>query len=94
MGGHVREEPGGEVGNTHTIGSLYQAFPAAKARRLAQRIEIHHTPTRGSWLNIAECELSVLARHCLCNRTPSQAALVRKVTPWARDHNARQRGVD
>ena len=80
--------------NTHTIGSLYKAFPPAKARRLAQRIEIHHTPTHGSWLNIAECELSVLTRHCLRNRTPSQAALVRKVTPWARDRNARQRGVD
>jgi len=80
--------------NTHTIGSLYKAFPPAKARRLAQRIEIHHTPTHGSWLNIAECELSVLTRHCLRHRTPSQAALVRKVTPWARDRNARQRGVD
>jgi hypothetical protein len=80
--------------NTHTIGSLYKAFPPEKARRLAQRIEIHYTPKHGSWLNIAECELSVLTRHCLRNRTPSQRALVRKVTPWARDRNARQRGVD
>jgi hypothetical protein len=80
--------------NTHTIGSLYKAFPPEKARRLAQRIEIHYTPKHGSWLNIAECELSVLTRHCLRNRTPSQEALVHKVTPWARDRNARQRGVD
>jgi hypothetical protein len=80
--------------NTHTIGSLYKAFPPEQARRLAQRIEIHYTPKHGSWLNIAECELSVLTRHCLRNRTPSQRSLVHKVTPWARDRNARQRGVD
>jgi hypothetical protein len=80
--------------NTHTISSFYKAFPPEKARRLAQRLEIHYTPKHGSWLNIAECELSVLTRHCLRNRTPSVAALIRKVTPWARDRNARQRGVD
>jgi len=80
--------------NTHVIASLYKAFPPEKARRLAQRLEIHYTPKHGSWLNIAECELSVLTRQCLRNRTPSVAALVRKVTPWARDRNARQRGVD
>lgn len=80
--------------NTHTIGSLYKAFSPEKARRLAQRLEIHYTPKHGSWLNIAECELSVLTRQCLRNRTASLAALVRKVTPWARDRNARQDGVD
>ncbi len=80
--------------NTHTVASLYKAFPADKARRLAQRLEIHYTPKHGSWLNIAECELSVLTRQCLRTRTPSLTALVRKVTPWARDRNARQRGVD
>jgi hypothetical protein len=80
--------------NTHTIGSLYKAFPPEKARRLAQRLEIHYTPKHGSWLNIAECELSVLTRQCLRNRTASLAALVRKVMPWARDRNAQQHGVD
>jgi hypothetical protein len=80
--------------NTHTIASLYKAFPADKARRLARRLEIHYTPKHGSWLNIAECELSVLTRQCLQTRTPSRAALVRKVTPWAQDRTARQRGVD
>lgn len=79
--------------NTHTIASLYKAFPPEKARRLAQRLEIHYTPKHGSWLNIAECELSVLTRQCLRNRTASIAALVRKVTPWARDRNTRQHGV-
>ena len=79
--------------NTHTIASLYKAFPPEKARHLAQRLEIHHTPKHGSWLNIAECELSVLTRQCLRTRTGSVAALVRKVMPWARDRNARQRGV-
>ena len=80
--------------NTHTIASLYKAFPPEKARRLARRLEIHYTPKHGSWLNIAECELSVLTRQCLRTRTPNVGALVRKVTPWARDRNARQRGVD
>jgi hypothetical protein len=79
--------------NTHTIASLYKAFPPEKARHLAQRLEIHYTPKQGSWLNIAECELSVLTRQCLRNRTASVPALVRKVTPWARDRNTRQRGV-
>jgi len=80
--------------NTHTVASLYKAFPPETARRLAQRLEIHYTPKHGSWLNLAECELSVLTRHCLRNRTPSLRALARKVTVWTRDRNARQRGVD
>ena len=80
--------------NTHTIASLYKAFAPEKARHLARRLEIHYTPKHGSWLNIAECELSVLTRQCLRTRTPSILALVRKVTPWARDRNARQSGVD
>ena len=80
--------------NTHTIASLYKAFPPEKARRLAQRLEIHYTPKHGSWLNIAEGELSVLTRQGLRTRTASREALLRKVTPWARDRNARQRGVN
>lgn len=54
--------------NTHTLGSLYEAFPPAEARRLAQRLEIHHTPKHGSWLNMAENELSALSRQCLSRR--------------------------
>ncbi|UCD00324.1 MAG: transposase, partial [Phycisphaerales bacterium] len=80
--------------NTHRIASFYKAFDPAKARRLAERIEIHYTPTHGSWLNIAECELSVLSRHCLRTRTPSIQSLTRKVTPWVEDRNNRQCGVD
>lgn len=80
--------------NTHVIASLYKAFPPERARRLARQLEIHYTPKHGSWLNIAECELSVLTRQCLRTRTSSRKALVRKVTPWARDRNARQRGID
>ncbi len=54
--------------NTHGVASLYAAFPPAEARRLAERLEIHHTPRHGSWLNMAEIELSVLARQCLAER--------------------------
>ena len=80
--------------NTHTIGSLYKAFPPEHARRLAERLEIHYTPKHGSWLNIAECELSVFSRQCLGKRTSDMRSLKRKVNPWAKDRNARQRGVD
>ena len=80
--------------NTHTIGSLYQAFPPAQARRLAQRIEIHYTPKHGSWLNIAECELSVLSRQCLAGRTPDLPTLHHKVKAWERQRNQDQTGVD
>ena len=80
--------------NTHAVASLYKAFPAEKARRLARRLEMHYTPKHGSWLNIAECELSVLTRQCLRTRTASVTALIRKVAPWARDRNGSQRGVD
>ncbi len=80
--------------NTHKTASFYEAFPADEARRLAERLEIHYTPKHGSWLNVAECELSVLSRQCLGRRTTSMRALRRKVTPWARKRNRRQRGVD
>jgi len=80
--------------NTHTIASLYQAFEPTEARRLARRIEIHYTPKHGSWLNLAECELSVLSRHCLRSRNPDLRTLRRKVTAWQRDRNQRQCGVD
>jgi hypothetical protein len=73
--------------NTHAISSLYEAFPAAEARRLAEKLEIHYTPKHGSWLNMAEIELSVLARQCLAQRLPSRAALQEEVTAWAGGRN-------
>ena len=80
--------------NTHTPASLYEAFPPAEAKRLADKLEIHPTPKHGSWLNMAEIELSVLARQCLDRRIDSRAALEREVAAWEADRNASQRGVD
>jgi hypothetical protein len=80
--------------NVHSPGSLYEAFPPAEAKRLADRLEIHYTPKHGSWLNIAEIELSVLARQCLDRRIPDQVALMAEVAAWERDRNAEQTGVD
>jgi len=75
--------------NTHTLGSLYEAFPPEEDYRLAQKLELHYTPKHGSWLNMAEIELSVLARQCLGQRLPSRAALGREVQAWAEERNAR-----
>lgn len=80
--------------NTHTIGSLYEAFEAAKAFTLAQRLEIHHTPKHGSWLNIAEIELSALTRQCLDRRLDDLAVLNTELTAWQQATNAQQRQVD
>jgi hypothetical protein len=74
--------------NTHAIASLYEAFPAAEAHRLARRLEIHHTPRNGSWLNVAEIELSVLARQCLDRRIGSGAEVDAECAAWERDRNA------
>jgi hypothetical protein len=74
--------------NTHCTGSLYEAFEPAEARRLADRIEWHYTPKHGSWLNLAEIELSVLARQCLDRRIPDRATLAREVAAWAAKRNA------
>src|SRR3954451_2313494 len=65
--------------NTHSPASLYEAFPAEEAKRLADRLEIHHTPKHGSWLNMAEIELSVLARQCLSRRIAHQDTLKRQI---------------
>ena len=73
--------------NTHSISSLYQAFPAKQAHRLANRLEIHHTPKHGSWLNIAEIELSVYKRQCLNRRIPTIEQLVHETEMWNRDRN-------
>jgi hypothetical protein len=73
--------------NTHCTGSLYEAFEPAEALRLAKRIEWHYTPRHGSWLNMAEIELSVLARQCLDRRVPDAEALKREVAAWQERRN-------
>jgi len=74
--------------NTHTPAALYEAFPAAQARRLVEKLEIHYTPKHGSWLNMAEIELSVLSRQCLDRRIGKQAELEREVAAWQTKRNA------
>jgi len=73
--------------NTHTLASLYQAFPAEKARNLAKRLEIHYTPKHGSWLNIAEIELSVVTKQCLSRRIPSIEILNSQLSAWEKSRN-------
>jgi len=74
--------------NAHGIGSLYEAFERAEARRLARRIGWHYTPRHGSWLSMAEVELGVLARQCLDRRIPDSGALKREVAAWESRRNA------
>jgi len=80
--------------NTHGIASLYEAFDPAEAFALAQRLEIHHTPKHGSWLNIAEIELSALTRQCLDRRISNLDFLNTELAAWQRATNADQRQVD
>ncbi len=80
--------------NTHNISSLYEAFPAAEAKRIADRIEIHHTPKHGSWLDIAEIELSSFTAQCLCRRIGSMDELRSEATAWYHNRNDKQKGVD
>ena len=80
--------------NTHKIASLYEAFSPVETRRLATRLEIHYTPKHGSWLNIAEIELSVLTRQCLNRRIPDLPFLQKETKAWQRERNARQKAVD
>jgi hypothetical protein len=79
--------------NIHTPGSLYEAFKPPVARRLTERLEWHYTPKHGSWLNVAECELSALARQCLRRRIGSAEVLRREVDEWADDRNHREVAV-
>lgn len=79
--------------NTHKPASLYKAFPPAEARRIAERFEWHYTPKHGSWMNIAECELSVLARQCLDRRIPEQTSLETEVNAWTTTRNAKKTKV-
>jgi len=80
--------------NTHSTASLYEAFEPEEARRLARRLEIHHTPKHGSWLNIAEIELRVLATQCLDRRIPDVVSLEREVRAWQDARNASASEVD
>lgn len=72
--------------NTHVISALYEAFPAAHARTLVRRLEVHYTPKHGSWLNIAEIQISVLTRQSLCRRIPDVDLLNRELSCWNHDH--------
>lgn len=80
--------------NTHVISSLYTAFPAPKARALARRLELHYTPKHGSWLNIAEIQISVLSRQCLCRRIPTLDSLNHELDAWNHLHEISQKPVD
>lgn len=74
--------------NTHTGASLYKAFEPAEARRIFEKLDIHYTPKHGSWLNMAEIELSVLSRQCLDQRIPDRETLTREVKAWEARRNA------
>jgi hypothetical protein len=79
--------------NTHTVSSLYAAFPAPKALRLAQRLEIHYTPKHGSWLNIAEIELSAMSQQCLDRRIDNMTTLTQEINAWRTDRNSACKSV-
>ncbi len=80
--------------NTHTSASLYQTFEPEEARRIARRLELHYTPKHGSWLNMAEIELSVLSRQCLDRRIPDQTTLCQEVAAWQDGRNNAGATVD
>lgn len=81
--------------NTHTRGAFYEAFDADKARSIVRRLEFRHTPKHGSWLNIAECELSAMTCQCVQGRRFATIEFLRKeTTAWQRHQNTKQRGVD
>ena len=80
--------------NTHCPASLYEAFPAAEARRLVERFEWHYTPKHGSWLDLAESELGVLATQCLDRRIPDKQMMVDQVGAWTLKRNAANAGAD
>ena len=80
--------------NTHRISSLYEAFPPEQARKIIDRLEMHYTPKHGSWLNIAEIELSVLKRRCLDRRISRIGDMQREVAAWMADRNNREGRID
>ncbi len=80
--------------NTHTPAALYEAFAPLKARSILEKLEIHYTPKHGSWLNMAEIELSVLARQCLDRRIADQETLAGEVGAWEEERNADESSID
>jgi DDE superfamily endonuclease len=80
--------------NTHRMSCLYEAFDPATARRIIEKIEVVHTPKHGSWLNMAECELSVLEKQCIGDRIGDQATLQTRVSIWNADRNNRTKKID
>jgi len=80
--------------NTHVLGSLYAAFPAAEAYRLMSKLELVFTPKHGSWLNMAEPELSVMTRQCFSDRVGTQTEVEHRIAAWQVDRNERQKGID
>lgn len=80
--------------NTHRLSCLYEAFAPTEARRLIEKIEVVHTPKHGSWLNMAECELSVLEKQCLGERIADEAALRARIQVWNGDRNRRSKKID
>jgi hypothetical protein len=80
--------------NTHTTASLYETFPPSEARRLAERLEFHYTPKHGSWLNVAEIELSALASQCLDRRIASLDLLNQEINAWQVHRNNRPNAID
>ena len=80
--------------NTHTLGSLYKTFEPDEARRVADRLEFHYTPVHGSWLNMAEIELSVFSRQCLNRRIGDEATLKREVSALQRERNQARATID
>jgi len=80
--------------NTHKIASFYEVFEPKQALRLVHRLEIHYTPKHGSWLNVAEIELSVFTKQCLDRRIPDRATLQQEAKAWYRRRNAKQKSVN
>ena len=80
--------------NIHHAACLYERYSPAEARRIAEKIEWHYTPVHASWLNIAECELSVLRRQCLKPRLPDMQIVAEKVAAWVHQRNTKQVGID
>jgi len=80
--------------NTHKAASLYEAFEPEEARRIVKKLEFHYTPKHGSWLNMAEIELSVLQRQCLNRRLPDAATLTHEVGAWEKQRNEKQATID
>jgi len=80
--------------NTHVKASLYKAFPPEEAKRILDKLEFHYPPKHGSWLNMAEIELSVLNRQCLNRRIPDQDALKLEITAWEEERNQKSSSVN